>query len=113
MDGLCTRSGVLAPDVEDEDGSDEDERHHEHGDGSDLETSRVLGVELPETTIVDSGARTNGSGGGGTSSTPLAELGTSGSSGSTSGATGSCGGGVRHAGLSSKNERNELLQKRT
>ena len=52
VDCSGTRSREFAPNVEDEDGGDEDETHHEHGHGSDLEAGRVLGVEAPQTAIV-------------------------------------------------------------
>lgn len=49
-DGLSLRASVFAPDVQHEDGGDEEKRHHEHRNWANLDTRGVVGVEAPHTT---------------------------------------------------------------
>lgn len=54
-DALFLRTGVLAPDVQHKHGGNEQQRHHEHWDGANLDSGRIVRVEAPHTT--GSGAR--------------------------------------------------------
>lgn len=44
------RTGVFAPDVQHEDGGDEQQRHHEHRNGTNLDARGIVGVEAPHAT---------------------------------------------------------------
>lgn len=48
MHGL--RTIVFAPNVQHEDGSDEEQRHDQHGYGTNFDTGRVVRVETPHAT---------------------------------------------------------------
>lgn len=54
MIGLRAASSEFSPDVEHEDGCDEDEGHDKDWNWSDFESSRVFSVETPQSSVVAS-----------------------------------------------------------